>query len=141
MATYWLTTGKASPSIASNDSHHTLSVSGADDHYRLSSNKTQRLIDWNVDVLQGLLKAIVARREASTVKKGKKSTVVNENIFQPADGETVLDEVSEIIELPEFNVAKKQEDPESVVLPREVVMQLQDFVTCIADLYHENVSK
>ena len=47
-------------------------------------------------------------------------------------GETFLDEVKEIIELPEFRADEvEEEDPADIVLDEAVVAQLHDYVRCI----------
>lgn len=104
----------------------------------LSDNKNERLIEWNVLIMKVMLKQIVARRNAM---KGKPDNV-NENIVHPKQGETVIDEVCEIIQLPAFdaNLCKNEEDPESIVLPPAVTEQLRIYVAGIADMYRHNVS-
>lgn len=95
--------------------------------YRLSSGKNQRLIDWNVDVLSRLLKRIVARRKCM----GRKQNLASADLLlDTRAGETVLDEVVEIIHLPAFNhkAASKQEEPDKLELGNKVVDQLRDYV-------------
>ena len=48
----------------------------------------------------------------------------------------VIDEVMEIIEVPDHRVGNL--DYESIVLPKEVVDEMYDFVTNIAAMYHDN---
>ncbi len=53
----------------------------------------------------------------------------------------VLDEVKEIIELPEFDVSTmgiKHDNPDSIELDPEVSSQLRDYVVAIASGYHSN---
>lgn len=108
----------------------------------MSSDKTARLIEWNVDLLKRNLQQIVARRKAC-VGDGKTLSVVNEDIVLSGEGETVIDEVREIIVMPAFDSkkAKKQEDPHSIELPDKVVAQLEDYVTFLARSYRNNVSQ
>lgn len=98
------------------------------------SNRTDRLVDWNVEVLSGLLCSILARREAlagaprlmdHTRQTGSK----RENM--------ILNEVSEVITLPEFNasVLRKQVDPSTIQLDPDVVTQLSSLVRAIASMY------
>jgi len=107
----------------------------------LTAEKTRRLIEWNVDVLLRLLKQIVAKRLA---KKSLDSLQpIDENIAlkaQVESGNTVIDEVKEIVNLPGYSAkaAANQEDPEFVVLPNEVSEQLYEYVTNIAALYNGN---
>jgi hypothetical protein len=97
---------------------------------RLLNNKTARMIDWNVDVLQRLLKQVVARRQAMRAVQ----STVPARTYVTESGKTPLQEVVEIIALPEFDarVVKRQIAPESIVLSDAVVEQLRKYVTNIA---------
>jgi hypothetical protein len=101
------------------------------DVQRLLSKKVARLIDWNVDVLQKLLKQIAARRQSN-----RGSYLQSSPPLFSDRGTTPLQEVVEIIELPKFDARamKKQVEPESVVLHPIVLEQLQKYVTNIASL-------
>jgi len=121
-----------------------------EEFYRLTSDKTERLIEWNVENLVRLLREIVARRNAMTVKDSRaargrrESTVCNDTMAcSKGEGETVLDEVCEVIDLPEFDLdaAKHQKHPDSVEIPEVVINQLKDYVKCLSNLYHSNVSQ
>jgi len=163
MQTYWLALGENRSDTASNmnssnhggsDDEHT----GADDDqgddtatavavaakqeksdYFASESKTARLIEWNLDVLLRLLKQIVARRKACGLPPYG-TTDVESHVTFADEGNTTIDEVAEIITLPKFNAkaAVKQEDPDSIQLPRQVVDQLYDYVSNIAAIYNEN---
>jgi hypothetical protein len=105
---------------------------------RLMGDKTSRLIDWNVDVLLRLLKTIVARRQASAVPKDSVSKLLKPLNSQV--GKTVIDEVVEIVTLPDFDAkaARKQSDPEGITIDERVVEQLHEYVTNVAIMYNEN---
>jgi hypothetical protein len=96
-------------------------------------SKSDRLVGWNVEVLSGLLRRIVARREALS----KKPTHGKIEFASGPSDKMVLDEVKEIITLPAFNeeAIKKQVDPDSIVLDKEVVSQLTNLITRIASMY------
>lgn len=97
--------------------------------------KGQRLIDWQVESLGGLLKKIVAYRN-----QGRKKKVETFSLALPK-GETVLDEVQEIIELPEFDNKKSTLSSDvlaSVELSPAVKTQLRAYVEEIASVYHDN---
>lgn len=108
------------------------------------SEKRNRIAEWTVEVLAGLLKEIEIRRQAAQRKSDSKvhlrrlehSATFHEN------GETVISEVKEIIELPKFDVAAaKREssiDVSEVTLSEDVLQELRDFVRTIASMYHEN---
>ena len=91
----------------------------------------QRLIDWNADVLLKLLKRIVAKRQA----QGKEGWI-NDNDDPVIDyGETVLDEVADVIKMPGF---ERHRGPVSADVPPQVADQLRDFVSqvCLAHRNH-----
>lgn len=95
-----------------------------------SDMKKERLVDWCSESLQKLMRQIVARRQATGKQYAKKPVY-------KAFGANFLDEVKEIITLPEFEgtLENKQLDPESVVLPDEVVDELRAYVRGIAGMY------
>jgi hypothetical protein len=101
------------------------------------SAKLSRLIDWNVDVLLRLLKAIVARRQGLGNSRG--ASMPNED-FSRRENVTVLDEVREIITLPAYDqsTAKAQVDPSSIELDAATESQLYEYVSAIASMYREN---
>jgi len=107
----------------------------------------QRRVQWMADVLLRLLKQVVARRNAVQKIAQEEGALA---IDPPRDegcptselinGKTVMDEVVEIIKLPNYNAkaAREEEDPSTVELPPEVVKQLYMYVTVIAGLYHHD---
>ena len=95
-------------------------------------SKESRLVDWNVEILGRLLKHVIARRNAL----GLEMSTEEVKLDRP-EGQTVLEEVREIITLPKFDAsaAKNQEDPEKMELDLEVKEQLHDYVTTLASMY------
>lgn len=93
--------------------------------------KMQRLVNWNVDMLQKLLKRVVAMRNTNWKKTTKPL------VFESKPGQIVLDEVIEIISLPNRPASYKA-DPKSVILPPEAVEQLYDYVSEVAGSYQKN---
>ena len=97
--------------------------------------KVARLVDWNVDLLRRSLKQIVARRDVA---------LGGEELDSPclatAPGSTVLEEVKEIITLPNFNDQSSQNevDSDSIDLGEDVKAELHDYVATIALMYREN---
>jgi hypothetical protein len=157
MQTYWLSPGEQGSDKAS--SHETasshsesnasergdLEAEGTADgqvvmkSVAVNAGKQKRLIEWNVDVLLRLLKQIVARRRACGLSEHG-SNCVESKVQFVEPGKTVIDEVREIIVLPKFNAkaATKHEDPDSIVLPGEVVEQMYDYVANIASIYNDS---
>jgi len=113
-----------------------------DEIQRDFNEKMDRLVTWNIAVLSRLLSFIVARRRASEshqYARRDSGIPLNENI-KKKEGETVLDEVKEIIRLPNFDkrAVRLQVDPETIDLGEEVINQLRDYVTIIATMYNDN---
>lgn len=161
MQTYWLSLGENRAGDASTiqDSTSQSSVESDDEDeaeaevavveaapdakaIAMTNSRTTRLIEWNVDVLLRLLKQIVARRRAmgETNSSGAKANETQFELHHAESGKTAIDEVKEIITLPKFDgkVAMRQEDPDSITLPTEVIDQLYDYVSNIAAIYNEN---
>ena len=105
------------------------------------SPKMLRLVDWNAEVLQRLLKLIIAKRSARTIsrKKSPEAIAKKERDILMKDG-MVLDEVEEIVTLPNFDAAasKNRIDPGTVQIPPKVAEQLREYVKSIASQYRNN---
>jgi 3'5'-cyclic nucleotide phosphodiesterase/Adenylate and Guanylate cyclase catalytic domain len=141
--TYWLDPRREkSQSVASKRSD---SVSSAlrpelggitlDATDRDRQQRKQRLIEWNVEVLHDLLSRVTATRNASVVAPVTKftPTLVSYN-----DDKIVLDEMTEIIEIPRFD-PKLQQKLQPVELPAIVKEELTSYVSIIAHLYRDDV--
>eukprot|EP00536_Pseudo-nitzschia_multiseries_P000778 jgi/Psemu1/233997/estExt_Genewise1.C_90167 len=142
MVTYWVEPRSRAASVSSSGTRSglslnlnfakTSSVEESLSSARISS-QTQRLISWNIDVLERLLKKIVARR----IALNRKSTPVVWS--KPCKTMIVLAEVKEVIKLPEYDSKYYlAENPESIVLEPRVKFQLSEFVTAVARTYHDN---
>jgi Adenylate and Guanylate cyclase catalytic domain len=107
----------------------------------LPQDKGRRLVNWNADNMLQLLKQIAAARRSA---QGKRSKVILDEkkiiLEQQKPGKSVIDEVQEIINLPDYKAASKSDraNSESVVLPQIVVDQLRNYVTKIAAFYNAN---
>jgi hypothetical protein len=120
----------------------------SDDGAVTNITKTQRLVEWNVEVLSKLLQQMLAARsESHTEQSGEKSDLSQaEEEFKMGsfkkDGSsaTVLDEFKEIITMPLVGAddLKKRNDPDSVILPIAAVSQLRDFLSLVAEMYRPN---
>ncbi len=137
MITYWVEPKGAAEMSVGGTAEITKSTNedvDTDTSMRLS-NRTERLVAWNTDILEQLLKKIVLRRRLlkhrSTAIKWRKTNTTNN---------MVLDEVREVIHLPEYNGKYNDADfdPSSVILSSMVRRQLREYVTAIAILYPEN---
>jgi class 3 adenylate cyclase len=98
------------------------------------SQKAERLVDWNVDLLTTILKQIVAQRESTgAVPDSDQRLTQIENEAK----DVPLDEVQEIIALPDYRRGR-QCDPERIRIDAKVVEQLHIFILKIARMYHHN---
>jgi hypothetical protein len=108
--------------------------------------KHQRLIDYNVDLLAQHLKRVMARRRVLAIagrrcsQGGHAPKVHAPSTDENEDGKTVLDEVTEVIRLPQFDARsfKQTVDPESIELDAKVMSQLKRYVTIIGAMYRQN---
>mmetsp|Transcript_12927 Transcript_12927/g.30656 ORF Transcript_12927/g.30656 Transcript_12927/m.30656 type:complete len:1240 (-) Transcript_12927:54-3773(-) len=107
-----------------------------DQHISYDDRK-QRLIDWNVDVLTTLLKKIQAMRAAEDSDSVADANFEHDSWRYAHIDTTVLDEVREIITLPQQEQVYKR-DPQNLELGEKAVAQLKEYVGLIASMYHEN---
>jgi Adenylate and Guanylate cyclase catalytic domain len=121
-----------------------------------SYDKMKRLVDWNAEMLLRLLKQIIAYRRATSVRRthhpkdfffrrgsNEVSTCldVSENVSADFGADdTVIDEVVEIIDMPEFDerITPDCLDPNSVELDNSIRGEVRAFVSMIAALYQQN---
>jgi Adenylate and Guanylate cyclase catalytic domain len=102
-----------------------------------------RIADWTVEVMAGLLKEIViSRKTASTPRTPRSKLKLLErdvSLHNQAGKLTVLDEVQEIIELPDFQAkSAKTRKVSDVALDPKVLRELRDYIRTIACMYHSN---
>lgn len=100
-------------------------------------SRMNRLINWNCEMLLDLMQQIVARR---STRRASQSSQATKRAFPQVGNTNPLDEVKEIISLPDFDAAAaaSQQDPASVEIPKEVVMQLHLIVSEICRMYNDN---
>ena len=103
-------------------------VEGLDD-------RNNRLINWNVEMLLQLLKQIVASRSGG--RKAKTTASRRISVLHP-ERTNPLEEVREIITLPEFDSLCGDGDPEKVQIPKQIIQQLHLLVSEIAQMYNDN---
>jgi hypothetical protein len=134
LKTYWLVTGHEHGGVGQEDTALSNNGDGDSDMSEGELESQQRSIEWNVEVFKGLLKQILARRPVMN-RGGNLS-------FKVSDGVSTvpLEEVKEIIELPNFDkkIARRQRENGDVEVPDNVVKELREFITAIADRYNPN---
>ena len=99
-------------------------------------------MDWNTELLLQLLKQVVARRFASAGRRAVPTPDLGEMAQRIGEGRMPVDEVLEIIVLPDFDerasTTSNQVAPDSVVLSPEVTSQCRNYVALIASMYRDN---
>mmetsp|Transcript_23757 Transcript_23757/g.56090 ORF Transcript_23757/g.56090 Transcript_23757/m.56090 type:complete len:854 (+) Transcript_23757:377-2938(+) len=111
-------------------------VSPLEEQRRAVSKQVHRLVEWNTEILQRMLKSVVAKRAAGGVEAEHGLPP-----FRPASGEnSFLDEMSEVLEFPEFDVSSSPDkwDIDAVELDVAVVAQLHDLVAMLASNFKGN---
>ncbi|CAB9517945.1 Receptor-type guanylate cyclase gcy [Seminavis robusta] len=98
--------------------------------------KTQRLVDWNVQILSRLLKQVMAKRQAAGTCESSEP-LSEEELATVGNGKTPLDEVKEIVQLPIYCAATKEVNYEDVELIPVVKQQLHTLVYSFASWYRD----
>lgn len=124
MKTYWL--------LPDTDSDIGLSSDPLDTDEYLNEEKEDRLICWVVDVMWQQLKEVCKKRRNQSAEA---STMLPD--IERVPGQTVFDEVKEILRLPQFD-AEVVASGVSVQLPREAHRQLEKYITAVAKMYRKN---
>eukprot|EP00980_Cylindrotheca_fusiformis_P017960 scaffold5706_cov151-Cylindrotheca_fusiformis.AAC.6 len=100
-------------------------------------NKTDRLVEWNVEVLTSLLEQIVGSR-GGVVNKIQTLSQAESKIG--TGGKTVLEEFTSIIPLKRFNTdeLERRRRTSTVDIGEEAKSQLRDYISTISRLYIDN---
>ncbi|GAX13385.1 3',5'-cyclic-nucleotide phosphodiesterase [Fistulifera solaris] len=103
--------------------------------------KTQRLIDWNCDILLNLLKKIVQKRSKKNLPVSLQRLMRNR--IQQAEkhlgkGGNVIEEIVEIIPMPEADNDHVEQDAKDVEIDPQVRDELRNLVTILSKMYHDN---
>lgn len=101
--------------------------------------KTQRLVEWNVQILSDLLQKIVAARSFDSKRVVSKKALSALEGSIGSDG-TVLEEFQPIIELKRFGIddLAQRANPNVIDLGTEVKKELRDFLGEISKMYRDN---
>jgi hypothetical protein len=123
------------------DSFSSSDVNGQEDaffdmHGVESMNKTERLIEWNVEVLSSLLQQIVTSRGGSR-KSIKPLENVESNI---RSGQTILEEFVPIIQLKRLDIdsVNRRQSSISIDVGDDVKSELRSFLSNIAEMYTDS---
>ena len=107
---------------------------------RKSDAKMDRLIDWNTEILSGLLRQVVARRQALAAQSSTSTAAIvpSSHATISTGNRTPFEEVKEIIALPAFVPNLDSQHPDAIDLGEKVSQQLRAYVALIAGLYQDN---
>jgi Adenylate and Guanylate cyclase catalytic domain len=102
-----------------------------------------RSTEWTTEVMTCLLKQIIMSRQVAATPRtprAKLAVLERQVLKQNQNGNcTVIDEVKEIIELPDFQSKRtKTKTVRDVALDQKVVGELRDYIRTIALLYNAN---
>jgi class 3 adenylate cyclase len=102
--------------------------------------KLQRLVDWNTALLLRHIKSIITQRRNLGTVPDECDKIRKLETSRPRLGETVLNEVVEIVELPCFDkrACLNAEEAEKVILGEELEIQTRNYVQTIAAMYRDN---
>lgn len=120
MKTYWLV-GRSN--VRSVDT----GTDRGEDGIYAKANKSDRLVDWNVELFLDLIRKIVAVRKKSKSPSGRLQRTNSVSSFHALP----LQEVREIIHLPEYDSSKDTVDPKTIEVPDLVVEELRDYSTLL----------
>lgn len=117
-----------------------LSLDVADAGREPATTSLDRLIDWNVDVLMNNLEKVVAlRRDAANVEAVDKTRQGSSSVVDLAkEGQIPLEELTEMVVLPDFNKRLTQNRSEPQRLSENVRSLMRDYVAAIASMYHDH---
>jgi hypothetical protein len=146
-ATFWLIAGRErSNSQVSQVPYDPIARKNDDERIEASqppknNARLDRLVDWNVEELFGILKKVVARRKATGAPALNNEAARRWSIDDSDLGvRTAFDDVKEIVTLPEFDPSLPGQTAEgaSVELSLIVRDELRDYVSQIAAGYRDN---
>lgn len=105
-------------------------------------DRSQRLVDWNVDQLTSLLKKIVASRRAYSKNDEGGDQAIGAD-FDLRTSSTILEEVTEVISFPKPSIVDLLVGPQSnqhadVQLDPLAIGQLHELMSRVAQLYNDN---
>lgn len=142
METYWINTSRSATGGNHSDmaSFSAESSAAASSEGDVMNDRTHRLIDWNVQILRRYVVQIIRRRLTTTkMQSSVESIILSGEKYSNID---FLKEVKEIIQLPEFTREAFQADEQQVddidALDEACILELRDYVTCIASMYRSN---
>jgi 3'5'-cyclic nucleotide phosphodiesterase len=132
LTVYWCEPSSSASTVisGSDDSVSEQEAKPTDEHDR-DCSKTERLIDWNVDVLTGMLKQVVLSQS------GVESDQVQSDLELVVVG-SPIDEISEELALPTAIASTGTTSNEKDMISTNTLSQLRELVESIASLYQQH---
>ena len=127
MVTYWVEPDNRFEPVDTESESENGSVPGA----VLSRSRLQHLINFNVEVLENLLKDLVAHN-LNAAATGRRSRT-GETCAMPFDKTAPRDEIVEVIPIPKLQNHGRKHNPSDVQLPQTVRAQIRAFVSLLAN--------
>jgi len=151
-STYWLNTSKKSAGSTHSGSgtnssddinstkHSELdSTNNAVDQYETSLEEQHiRLVDWNSEVLEKALRAVVVNRKACGIKPDPEEAISSVEEKYAASTRVPIEEVAEEIAMSKFESSKEQDDSASNSMDIAVTEQLHQYTKTISAMYRDN---
>ena len=144
MQTYWVytkgETTKSSGVASSTGSDTTDEQDGVNDVISQAEKQREhlRVVDWTVEVLQSLLKEVIARRRSMKVMPDDDYNISLEEEEIENRRVNPIEEVEDTFRLPKYTPTKEDVDPSDIVINDEILKQLREFVMDISDTYNAN---
>ena len=102
------------------------------------SESHNRVVEWNVELLQRQLRILIAHRQAKGTRASRDADIrsLENQLSNPRT--TPLDEVADVLTLATYDDKVVAADPASVHISDKAMSQLRHFVKTIASMYHHN---
>ena len=139
LSTFWLNVSGSDNRTASSGSDSLDNLSGHTDTRGAASERKKRIrvADWTAEILAALLQEIDTRRVTLGIKRDPNWEDIGQEGSTRSKG-NVINEVEEIITLPEVDLEKEMEKIKASKLTTDVNDELRQYVRCIALMYRDN---
>ena len=145
MQTYWLRIPSLSTGTKSSSSEPGKTVSTSDgtstvisdinsmDNLDILDEKTNRLVEWNTEIMLGIIKEIIASHDGMVASEREKRTRPSFENHRPMPVKEVSERISFLERSNSDNSKNKAKD---IVVPAVVAAELKDFLSMIAGMYN-----
>lgn len=138
MQTYWVAVksdSRSSSTTSELSSSHDYSHSSADHEDVCCSDKQVGLVGWHTECLAQFLKVVVAQQRANKKRRDDDSILDKAEHQILENKKAPIEELTDKLDFPEVtNLDKIEEAANSIDLDMKIMMQLRNFVFCIASM-------